>query len=64
MKALSIKILGRDDPLGEDDKNHEKRWLDDLPMQQEMQVVHCFKPKGFGEVKEVQQHLLSDASRQ
>ena len=29
-----------------------------------MQVDRCFKPKGFGEVNEVQLHLFSDASRQ
>ena len=40
------------------------RWLDDIPKLQEIQVDLCFKPKGFGEVKEVQLHLVSDASRQ
>ena len=62
--TLSRKSLSRDDPLEEDDKKQWKCWLDNLPKQQEMQVVHCFKLKGFGEVKEVQLHLFSDTSRQ
>ena len=52
--TLSRKSLSRDDPLEEDDKKQWKCWLDNLPKQQEMQVVHCFKLKGFSEVKEVQ----------
>ena len=62
--TLSRKSLGRDDPSEEDDKKQWKCWLDNLPKQQEMQVVPCFKLKGFGEVKEVQLHLFSDTSRQ
>ena len=62
--TLSRKSLSRDDPLEEDDKKQWKCWLDNLPKQQEMQVVHCFKLKGFSEVKEVQLHLFSDTSRQ
>ena len=50
--------------MDEVDKGQWKRWLDDLPKLQEIQVEHCFKPKGFGEVKEVQLHLFSDASLQ
>ena len=30
----------------------------------EIQAESCFKPKGFGEAKEVELHLFSDASRQ
>ena len=64
LQTLSRKSLGRDDPSEEDDKKQWKRWLDDLLKQQEMQVVRCFKPKGFGEIKEVQLHLFTEASRQ
>ena len=45
-------------------KGQWKRWPDDLRKLQEIQVDHCFKPKEFGEVKEVQLHLFSDASHQ
>ena len=64
LQMLSRKRLGWDDPLDEADKGQWKHWLDDLPKLQEIQVERCFKPKEFGEVKEVQLHLFSDASRQ
>ena len=64
LQTLSRKSLGRDDPTEEDDKKQWKLWLDDLLKQQEMQVLRCFKPKGFAEIKEVQLHLFSEASRQ
>ena len=64
LQTLSRKRLGWDDPLDEADKGQWKRWLEDLPKLQEIQVERCFKPKEFGEVKEVQLHLFSDASRQ
>ena len=64
LQTLSRKRLGWDDPLDEADKGQWKRWLEDLPKLQEIQVERCFKPKGFGEVKEVQLHLFLDASRQ
>ena len=64
LQTLSRKRLSWDDPLDEADKGQWKRWLDDLPKLQEIQVERCFKPKEFGEVKEVQLHLFSDASRQ
>ncbi|XP_022784343.1 uncharacterized protein LOC111324942 [Stylophora pistillata] len=64
LQTLSRKRLGWDDMLEETDKEQWKRWLDDLPKLQQIQVDRCLKPKEFGEVKEVQLHLFSDASRQ
>lgn len=61
LQTLSRTRFGWDDPLEEADKEQWKRWLDDLLKVQELQVDRCFKPKGFGEVKEVQLHLFSDA---
>ncbi|XP_022803018.1 uncharacterized protein LOC111340435 [Stylophora pistillata] len=63
LQTLRLK-LGWDDTLEETDKEQWKRWLDDLPKLHQIQVDRCFKPKEFGEVKEVQLHLFSDASRQ
>jgi hypothetical protein len=37
--------------------------LADLPKLQAIRVDRCFKPVGFGVVKEIQLHLFSDASR-
>ena len=48
LQTLSRKSLGWDDPLDEADKGQWKRWLDDLPKLQEIQVDRCFKPKEFG----------------
>ena len=64
LQTLSRKRLGWDDTLEETDKEQWKRWLNDLPKLHQIQVDRCFKPKGFGEVKEVELHLFSDASRQ
>ena len=64
LQTPSRKRLGWDDTLEETDKEQWKRWLDDLPKLHQIQVDRCFKPKGFGEVKEVELHLFSDASRQ
>jgi len=61
LQKLRRKRLGWDDPLDEADKGQWKRWLDDLPKLQEIQVERCFKPKGFDGVKEVQLHLFSDS---
>ena len=38
--------------------------MDDLPKLHQIQVDRCFKPKGFGEIKEVELHLFFDASHQ
>ena len=38
--------------------------MDDLSKLHQIQVDRCFKPKGFGEIKEVELHLFSNASRQ
>jgi len=64
LQTVSRKRLGWDDTLEETDKEQWKRWLDDLPKLHQTQVDRCFKPKGFGEVKEVEMHLFSDASHQ
>ncbi len=53
--------MGR--PLQENEKLQWKRWLADLPKLQAVRVNRCLKPVGFGEVKEIQLHLFSDASR-
>ena len=52
LQTLNRKRLGCDDTLEETDKGKWKRWLDDLPKLHQIQVDRCFKPKGFGEVKE------------
>lgn len=64
LQTLSRKRLGWDDMLEETDEEQWKRWLDDLPKLHQIQVDRYFKPKGFGEIKEVDLHLVSDASRQ
>ena len=59
-QALSRKNIGCDDLIGEAEKIQWRRWLDDLPKLQEVQVDRCFRPREFGE----QLHLFSEASRQ
>ena len=64
LQALSRKNIGWDDLIGEAEKIQWRRWLDHLTKLQEVQVDHCFRPREFGEVREVQLHLFSDTSRQ
>jgi len=61
LQTLSRKGLGWDDTLEETDKEQWKRWLDDPLNLHQIQIDRCFKPKGFGEVKEVELHLFLDA---
>ena len=63
LQTLSGKRLGWNDTLEETNKEQWKRWLDDLPKLHQIQVDRSFKPKGFGEVKEVELHLFSDTSQ-
>jgi hypothetical protein len=63
LQMLRRKGVGWDDPLQENEKAQWKRWLADLPKLQEIGVDRCFKPVGFGVVKDIQLHLFSDASR-
>ena len=64
LQALSRKNIGWDDLFGEAERIQWRRWLDDLPKLQEVQVHCCFRPREFGEVREVKLHLFVDASRQ
>ena len=64
LQTRSIKRLGWDDTLEETDIEQWKRWWDDPPKLHQIQVYRCFKPKGFGEVKEEELHLFSNGSRQ
>ena len=63
LQMLSRKKIGWDDPVTENENAQWKRWLEDIPRLQVLKVDRCFKPLNFGEVKEVQLHLFSDASR-
>ena len=63
LQMLCRKGVGWDNPLQENDKLQWKRLLADLPKLQAVRVNRCFKPVGFGDVKEIQLHLFLDASR-
>ena len=64
LQSLSRWGLGWGDRLEEDDQAQWKQWADDLPKLQALYVDRCFKPKKFGNVRKVQLHIFSDASRQ
>jgi hypothetical protein len=51
------------DPLGFNLTLRNERELTDLSKLQAICVDRCFKPVGFGIVKEIQLHLFSDASQ-
>ena len=55
------KGVGWDDPFGEDKGAQWRGWLEDLPKLFEIRVNRCFKPAVFGDMVEIQLHLLFDA---
>ena len=63
LQILSRKQVGWDDPLPDDEQAQWSRWLEDIPKLQEVKISCCFKPCNFDEIKVVQLHLFSDASR-
>ena len=63
LQILSRKQVGWDDPLPDDEQAQWSRWLEDIPKLQEVKISRCFKPLNFDEIKAVQLHLFSDASR-
>ena len=63
LQMLSRMKIGWDDQIGETERMQWMRWLADLPKLADVQVERCFKPDSFGDVKLVELHLFSDASR-
>ena len=54
--------LGWDDEVPEDHKVRFVKWLDDLPLIDNVSVPRCLKPENFGAVISRQLHVFSDAS--
>ncbi|XP_028407840.1 uncharacterized protein LOC114530421 [Dendronephthya gigantea] len=63
LQVLSRKQISWDDPLPENEFAQWTCWLQDIPKLQEVKISRCFKPLSFSEIKVVQVHLFSDASR-
>ena len=63
LQDLCRKKLGWDTAIVEQDRVQWFHWLEDLSKLENMQVDRCFKPKNFGEIKNVQLHIFSDGSR-
>jgi hypothetical protein len=63
LQILSRMKIGWDDQIGETERTQWIRWLEYLPKLTELQVDRCFKPETLGDIKSVELHLFSDASR-
>ena len=63
LQELCRKKVGWDGVIGEQERVQWLHWLEDLPKLQAFQIERCFKPKNFGETKNVQLHIFSDGSR-
>ncbi|XP_028410841.1 uncharacterized protein LOC114533508 [Dendronephthya gigantea] len=63
LQVLSRKQISWDDPLPGNELAQWTRWLQDIPKLQEVKISRCFIPLSFSEIKVVQLHLFSDASR-
>ena len=54
--------LAWDDSIPDEHLKCWKRWLLELPKLKDFRVNRCLKPDGYGNVKDTQLHLFSDAS--
>ena len=61
-QICQAKDLGWDDNIPDDCIQRWEKWLDELPLLESLTIPRCIKPNDFGEVKERQLHVFSDAS--
>ena len=54
--------LNWDDPLPDSLKPSWDRWKSSLSQLQELKILRCYKPDGFGNIKSIELHNFSDAS--
>ena len=54
--------LGWDDEIPQVNQSEWQNWLGTLPHLHNISVIRCFKPQGFGDIKNAQLHLFSDGS--
>ena len=54
--------LGWDDEIPQVNQSEWQNWLGTLPHLHNISVNRCFKPQGFGDIKNAQLHLFSDGS--
>ena len=52
-----------DDEVPEPLRARWERWRTDLPLLSNLKISRCYKPEGFGQLKSVELHHFSDASK-
>lgn len=52
-----------DDQVPEPLRSRWEKWRTDLPQLSNLKISRCYKPEGFGEIKSVELHHFSDASK-
>lgn len=52
-----------DDKVPEPLRGRWEKWRADLPLLSNLKIPRCYKPEGFGELKSVELHHFSDASK-
>lgn len=52
-----------DDQVPEPLRSRWEKWRTDLPQLSNLRIPRCYKPEGFGEIKSVELHHFSDASK-
>ena len=63
LQELCRDGLGWDDKVPDDIKTRWARWRSELPALEKLKLPKCHKPNEFGEIKTVEFHHFSEASR-
>ena len=62
LQDLCRESIGWDDDVSEEYKSRWTKWLNELPLLDQLKVRRCVKPPEFGPVVSEQIHVFSDAS--
>ena len=62
LQDLCRESIGWDDVVSEEYKSRWTKWLNELPLLDQLKVRRCVKPPEFGPVVSEQIHVFSDAS--
>ena len=62
VQKLCKEKIGWDDRISEKWSREWRQWLNALPALEKVAIKRCFKPQGFGQVRNAQLHVFCDGS--
>ncbi|XP_071477128.1 uncharacterized protein [Diadema antillarum] len=63
LQSMCKQNLDWDAPMPDELRPEWEKWLHDLQHLNDLQFMRCYKPSGFGDIKQVELHHFSDASQ-